>query len=73
MLCRARVAAAGGRKLVPGCPPGGGLARRATVPQQPPRREAPMPGQVSSTTIEAYRPLEIDKVVSNVICQIQFP
>lgn len=43
------------------------------VPQQPSRHETPIPLQVSSKTIEAYEPLEIDKVVCNVICKIQFP
>lgn len=38
-----------------------------------PARETLIPWQLSSKTIEAYKPLEIDKVVSNVICKIQFP
>lgn len=32
-----------------------------------------IPWQSSSKTIEGYKPLEIDKVVSNVICKIEFP
>ena len=68
MLCRALVAAAEARKLFSRC-----LARRAMGPQPTVQAMKLIPWQLSSKTIEAYKPLEIDKVVSNVICKIQFP
>ena len=38
-----------------------------------PGHAALIPCQLSSKPVEAYTPLEIDEVVSNIICKIEFP
>lgn len=72
VLRRALVVAAGVGKLFPSvsaeaAEKGGGASTSC------PCRETPIAWHLSSKTIEAYKPLDGDKVVSNVICKIQFP